>query len=231
MTGWAAFLRTRTRQIFAVLRKDFLLEYRTRYGVNAALLFVTVSVALVAFSISAQLLDNELLASLLWNTIFFAAMSSLQRGFVSEAERGTMLFLNLSAPHAAVFLGKLFYNLALSLVMNALVAALYLFTLNLRIENWTIFLLVMLLGSFAISTVLTLISAIVANTSARGSLFGVLSFVPMLVPIFCVVKATRIATMDDAPLFRASTELELLAAYSLVMLVASLLLYDFIFEE
>lgn len=215
----------------AVLEKEFLLEYRTRYGVNTILLFVVVSVSLIVFSVSAELLTSELTSALFWNTAFFAALSALQRGFVSEVERGTMLFLKLSATPTAIFLGKLIYNVLLSLLVNAAIAMLYLGLLSLVIENPTIFLTTLLLGSASIAIVLTLVSAVVANTTARGGLFAVLSFVPLLIPIFMTVRATRIATQEDAPFARAETELQILAAYTLVMFFVSLMLYDFIWEE
>jgi heme exporter protein B len=215
----------------AVLRKEFLLEYRSRYGVNTILLFVLISVSLVIFSISEELLSNELTSALMWNTAFFAALSALQRGFISEVERGTILFLNLSATPSAVFLGKLIYNFSLALLVNCVIALLYLAALSLRISNVSIFLFALFLGSASLSIVLTLVSAIVANTSARGGLFAVLSFVPLLIPIFMTIRATRIATQEDAPLFRASTELQILAVYSVVMFFVSFLLYEFIWEE
>ncbi len=215
----------------AVLEKEFLLEYRTRYGVSTVLLFVLVSVSLIVFSISAEFLTSELMSALFWNTAFFAALSALQRGFVSEVERGTMLFLKLSATSTAIFLGKLIYNFLLSLLVNVAIAVLYLGLLSLTIENPTIFWTTLLLGSASLSVVLTLISAIVANTTARGGLFAVLSFVPLLIPILMTVRATRIAAQEDAPFFRASTEIQILAAYTLVMFFVSLMLYDFIWEE
>jgi heme exporter protein B len=215
----------------AVLEKEFLLEYRTRYGVNTILLFVVVSVSLIGFSVSAELLTSELTSALFWNTAFFAALSALQRGFVSEVERGTMLFLKLSATSTAIFLGKLIYNFLLSILVNGAIAVLYLGLLSLTIENPTIFLTTLLLGSASIAIVLTLISAVVANTTARGGLFAVLSFVPLLIPIFMTVRATRIATQEDAPFARAETELQILAAYTLVMFFVSLMLYEFIWEE
>ncbi|MGQ9806294.1 MAG: heme exporter protein CcmB [Chlorobiales bacterium] len=215
----------------AVLEKEFLLEYRTRYGVNTILLFVVVSVSLIVFSISAELLTNELTSALFWNTAFFAALSALQRGFVSEVERGTMLFLKLSATSTAIFLGKLIYNFLLSLLVNLAIAVLYVGLLSLSIENPTIFLTTLCLGSASIAIVLTLISAVIATTTARGGLFAVLSFVPLLIPIFMTVRATRIATQEDAPFFRAETELQILAAYTLVMFFVSLMLYEFIWEE
>ncbi len=215
----------------AVLEKEFLLEYRTRYGLNTILLFVVVSVSLIVFSVSAELLTSELTSALFWNTAFFAALSALQRGFVSEVERGTMLFLKLSTTPTVIFLGKLIYNFLLSLFVNLAIALLYLGLLSLVIESPTIFLTTLLLGSASISIVLTLISAVVANTTARGGLFAVLSFVPLLIPIFMTVRATRIASQEDAPFARAETELQILAAYTLVMFFVSLMLFEFIWEE
>lgn len=216
---------------WAVLRKDFLLEARTRYGANTIALFVLISVSLALFSLAGETLRREALAALFWNTAFFAAMVALQRGFVSEAERHTALFLALSAPPTAIFLGKLFYNCALALLVNALVALLYVATLNLEIFNWAIFGSALLLGSIGSATSLTLISAIVANATSKGGLFAVLSF-PILLPlILLVVRATKIATMEDAPLARAETELQLLVAYALLMLALSLMLFDYVWEE
>ncbi len=215
----------------AVLEKEFLLEYRTRYGLNTILLFVVVSVSLIVFSVSAELLTSELTSALFWNTAFFAALSALQRGFVSEVERGTMLFLKLSTTPTVIFLGKLIYNFLLSLFVNLAIALLYLGLLSLVIESPTIFLTTLLLGSASIAIVLTLISAVVANTTARGGLFAVLSFVPLLIPIFMTVRATRIASQEDAPFARAETELQILAAYTLVMFFVSLMLFEFIWEE
>lgn len=215
----------------AILEKEFLLEYRTRYGVNTILLFVVVSVSLIVFSVSAELLTSELTSALFWNTAFFAALSALQRGFVSEVERGTMLFLKLSASPTAIFLGKLIYNILLSLLINTLIAVLYSGLLSLKIENPIIFLTTLLLGSVSMAVVLTLTSALVANTTSRGGLFAVLSFVPLLIPIFMTVRATQIATQEDAPFARAETELQILAAYTLVMFFVSFVLYEFIWEE
>lgn len=217
--------------VLAVLQKDFLLEVRTRYGINTILLFVLISVALVLFSLAGEALQKEVVAALLWNTIFFAAMPALQRGFVSEIERGTSLFLALSATPTAIFLGKTLYNTVVAVLVNALVAVLYVAMLNLEIFNWAIFLLALLLGSIGTATSLTLISAIVAQTTSKGGLFAVLSF-PILLPLLLlVVRATKVATMDDAPFARAETEVQLLAAYTLITFTASLLLFDYIWEH
>lgn len=216
---------------FAVLHKDILLEFRTRYGINTVLLFVIISVSLVVFSFAGEQLENTLIATLMWNTIFFSAITSLQRGFVSEEEQNTILFLKLSTAPLAVFLGKLFYNIILAFAINVLVAVLYLATLELGVTNWLVFLSTLLLGSLSMAITLTLISAIVANTSSRSGLFAVLSFPPILPPVWLVVRATRLATAATIGNETGFTELELLTAYSVVMLTLSIMLFDFVWED
>jgi len=45
------------------------------------------------------------------------------------------------------------------------------------------------------------------------------------------VRASKVATMEDAPLARAETELQLLGAYAVVMMTASLMLFDYVWED
>ncbi len=217
--------------IWQVVKKDFVLEFRTRYGLNLILLFVLISVSLVVFSFAGERLENTLLATLMWNTIFFSAMAALQRGFVGEAEQGTLLFLKISYPPTAIFFGKLIYNLLLALGINMLVALLYVAALKLSVESYGMFALTMGLGSLATAIPLTLISAIVAGTTSRGSLFAVLSFPPILPCIWLVVRATRLSTDTGNQWQQAGIDLNLLLAYSAIMLVLGWMLFDYVLED
>ncbi len=217
--------------IWQVVKKDFVLEFRTRYGLNLILLFVLISVSLVVFSFAGEQLENTLLATLMWNTIFFSAMAALQRGFVGEAEQGTLLFLKISYPPTAIFFGKLIYNLLLALGINMLVALLYVAALKLSVESYGMFALTMGLGSLATAIPLTLISAIVAGTTSRGSLFAVLSFPPILPCIWLVVRATRLSTDAGNQWQQAGIDLNLLLAYSAIMLILGWMLFDYVWEE
>ncbi|NTV45448.1 MAG: hypothetical protein HGB11_02755 [Chlorobiales bacterium] len=108
---------------------------------------------------------------------------------------------------------------------------LYLATLELGVTNWSIFISTLVLGSLSMAITLTLISAIVANTSSRSGLFAVLSFPPILPPVWLVVRATRLATTATIGTDTGFTELELLTAYSVVMLTLSIMLFDFVWED
>lgn len=97
--------------------RDLRSEFRTRYAVNAILMFALTTLIAVSFSIGAyRIMDSErpfLYAVLLWVILVFSALSGLSRSFVKEQEAGTMDVLKLCARPQAVFLGKLFFNLTL----------------------------------------------------------------------------------------------------------------------
>src|SRR5438046_8162739 len=97
----------------AVLRKDLEIEFRTRYGVSAVVMFLLVTVAVILYSTPGEQLQPSILSALLWIALFFGAMTGLSRSFVSEEERGTALLLRLYANGEGVFVGKLVYNLGL----------------------------------------------------------------------------------------------------------------------
>ena len=72
--------------VYAVLEKDVRSEVRTRYALNALLMFVITAVATILFALRSNNPSAELLSGMYWVVIFFTAMSGLSRIFVSEEE-------------------------------------------------------------------------------------------------------------------------------------------------
>jgi len=74
------------------------------------------------------------------------------------------------------------------------------------------------------------VAAIIAKSSAKGALFTVLAF-PILLPVIvsgisAVKKATSTFALTDA-----SSELQGLFAFAIVIITAGILLFDFIWNE
>ncbi|MGQ9526133.1 MAG: heme exporter protein CcmB, partial [Armatimonadota bacterium] len=79
----------------AVLWKDLQSEYRTRYAVNAVVMFAVTTLAVVSFSAQVVAAGPGLLAPLLWLILLFSAMSGLSRALVREEETRTANALRL----------------------------------------------------------------------------------------------------------------------------------------
>ena len=86
-------------------------------------MFVAASLVLARVALGTGSVRPDVAAAILWLVILFAAAVGLGRSFLIEAERGTVLLLQLSVRPAAVFAGKLCYNIALTLALKAAVAA------------------------------------------------------------------------------------------------------------
>ena len=166
----------------------------------------------------------------MWIILFFSAMSGLAHVFVREEEKHTADTLKLVTDPTSIFLGKFIFNLFLLLVLELIVVPLFFAVMNFEVAHGEIFLTVLILGSISLSAGATFIAVIVSKSSAKGALFTVLSF-PVLLPVLISgISGTKIAVSSDA-LGTASGEVQMLFAFSAVIITAALLLFDFIWNE
>jgi heme exporter protein B len=214
----------------AVLEKDLRSEIRTRYGLNAILIFAVTSLVMVSFALAGAPAPPEVQAAVLWILLFFSAMAGLSRVFVHEEEKGTAGLLRLAATPGMVFTGKFLFNLALLGLVEIVLVPLYLILMNLRGVDWALFIATIALGSVGLAAAGTLIAAIVARTASRSALFAALAF-PVLLPVLVAgVVATR-AALSGGTLGESWGELRVLISYAVVVFTGGLLLFDYVWAE
>ncbi len=216
---------------YALFKKDFHSELRTRYAINSLAMFIIVAISVILFSIGSETITGSLTAGLFWVVIFFTAMSGLARAFVSEEERGTSLTLQLIASPSTVFSGKLLFNLILVFCMNFIVAILYsaLFE-KFLISNFFLFVLTFIFGNIGLAVSSTIIAAIIAKAGAKGTLYPVLSF-PILLPLILTCVQLTLFSFDGISFEEARFELAIVVGYDVIMFAASYMLFDFIWKD
>jgi len=227
----AANARRWLRSVVAIFLKDWRSELRTRYAFSALGMFVVTTIAIILFSLGSEGAPPDALSGMLWVVIFFAAMSGLARTFVTEEERGTAATLQLLSPGSAVYFGKLLFNLALVTLLNVVTVSLYaLFISGFVIQTGSIFAVTIILGSIGFAAAATIIAAIIARASTKGTLYPVLSF-PILLPLLLtVINATRLAA-DGAFFQEAAGEFQLLISYIVVVITASVTVFDYVWKD
>lgn len=216
--------------IFAVLQKDLILELRSKYAINTVLAFVASSLLLVIFSLKAQVLPPTPRSGLVWIIILFASLSSLSRSFVLETERNTFDLLRIHADPQAVLLGKFFYNFFFTLMVNVVTMAAYIYLLGISIQDWLILTLTVFLGTIGLATISTLLAAIVSQASRKGAIFSVLS-IPLLVPLDLLLVRTTKAALADGRIAGIWNDVTALIGFAGVMLTASIMLFEYIWED
>lgn len=215
---------------FAIAAKDVRLEFRSRVAISTLFLFGIATVTLVSFSIGGAELSPAIASALYWIIIFFSAMTSLSYTLVKEQESGTLLGLKVAVSGMPVYLGKLFVNFLLLSLLMLLLTPLFFIFLDLSVQHYLLFAVLMLLGDIALVTGTTLVAAIIAHATSRGALFAVLSF-PVLIPplLVLVIASTKLFAGDGWP--DISSAVQFLFSYAVVMGYGSTLLFRFVWDE
>jgi heme exporter protein B len=193
-------------------------------------MFVIVTISIIRFSIGNEKIETEILSGLLWIVIFFSAVSGLARVFIKEEEKETSFALKLSADTNSIFLGKFFFNLILTFGLNIVILILYTVITNFNIGNFSGFVITVLLGNIGLVASSTIIAAIISKANTKGTLYPVLAF-PILLPLLLtVIDATKLASSGE-PTANLMEDFQILTAYSIVVITASLILFRFIWED
>jgi heme exporter protein B len=219
---------------WAVFQKDVRSELRTRYALNAVLLFAVSTIVAISLGMGplapSRNADLKMIqAALIWVAILFAAFTGLARSFVQEEEARTAAALRLAAPPLAVYIGKLLVNLVLLLLLVTLTALLAIGMLRLRIGNPGLFATLLVAGSSGLVAATTLIAAIIARASVKGALFAVLAF-PLLVPLLVIaIRGTELA-LSGYGWDRGMLPLQAIAGYTIALITTSLFLFPTVWE-
>ncbi len=224
-------MSTAVSSALTVFLKDFKSEIRTRYALNALLMFVVTTISIILFALGNETASTDVLAGILWVIIFFSSMAGLSRTFVSEEERGTVMTLQLIATPLTIFVGKFLFNLVLLVMLNLVSVVLYSIVINnFIINSYAIFLPTIVLGTIGLAAASTIIAAIISKAGSKATLYPVLSF-PILLPlVITLINATKLA-VNGAPFMDAISEFQVLVAYCIVILTVSYLLFEFIWRE
>jgi len=193
-------------------------------------MFSITTLAVVSYSLGQSGLSPKLLSAIFWIIMFFSSIAGLAQVFIREEEAGTSLALRLTADPNAVYLGKLFFNLTLLFIMMVIITPLFFIFMDVPVDNVLLFALMVLLAVIALCAATTLVAAIIARAAVKGTLFAVVAFPIIVVPLMVLVGGGA-KVFSGGSIGDVSSELQLLVAYSGVMVTASILLFKYVWQE
>ncbi len=218
--------------IFSLVKKDMLIEYRSKHIVTSVIVFSLTVMVIFAFSFElARFMARENAGGILWVAFAFAGILCLTRSFSLEHETKTIKALLLSPiPRNLIYLGKVISNFIVLLGIEAVLLPILIAFLNLELDfNFGLLVATIAAGSLGYVSVGTFIAAISANTRLRELLLPILLF-PILIPLLiAVVKLTNLIlasgrTEDMVAWFG------LLILYDLMYITLCLFIFDYVVE-
>ena len=215
----------------AVLDKEIRMELRSKQGIASLLLFVLSSTFLFWLAVQKTVISDDVIASLMWMIILFAAALGLGRTFQSEEEGGTVLLLRMNVRNSSVYAGKLVFNFLLLLLVGLLATLAVAFLLPASIYSPTMLATTLVLGTLALAGATTLLSAINARVSGNTLLLPILLF-PLLAPLLIsAVNITQAAMVANTAWSTVTEPVMVLISYAGVAITSSVLLFDSVWSD
>jgi heme exporter protein B len=218
---------------WVLLRKDLLLEWRSRARINALVFFALATLLLFSFALGP---DTALLrrnaGGYLWLALLLSSVLALGESFRVERENASMEGLRLVPVDArAVFLSKAIANAALLFALAVVLIPVLIALLDVRLVlSWGMLAALLALGCLAIAAPGTLYGAIASHARARDVLLPLLLF-PILVPaLVAAAKGTALAFEGD-PMSQFPSWLALLGGFDLLYWGLGVLLFPRVVEE
>ncbi len=221
------------RVIWAIFVKDLRVEWRHRETLAAMCVFGLLVVFLFNFAFEPAGEESlRLLPGLLWIAFAFAGVLGFNRSFAAERENGALEGMCLApVDPGAIYLGKMLANLFFlgiaETVMVFVASVWYNFSFIPSLRWFALATFFCTLGYVAVGTTF---AAIAVNTRMREVMLPVLQF-PVAIPIFIAgVEASTGALKGDPP-GDYSNWIKLGASFSVIFVVLSYLLFEFVLEE
>jgi heme exporter protein B len=222
------------RAVATILRKDLVVELRTKESVPSMAIFAVTTFVIFHFGLDRDRLQGELASGVLWVTLLFAAILGINRLFVAEREQGGFDGI-LMAPieRTSLLVAKagalLAYLLALELIALP-VFALFFITDGFW-EALPRLLLVALLADIGLAVVGALLASIAVHTRARDLLLPLLLLpltVPLVIGAASATKGLLSLPIDASGLGKW---LAVLALYDLIFGLLAYAVFDFLMED
>lgn len=218
--------------VWTIARKDLLLEVRNRDVIVSIAGFVLLVFAIFTFAVDINQRDNALLVGpgVLWAGLAFAGVIGLNRAFALEMERDTLEGLMLTpVSRDLIFLGKMLGNLLFLAISVAIALPVFAILFNLVVFRFEM-LAIALLTVIGFSSVGTVFAAMSVRVRAREIMLPLL-FLPVVAPLMLAAIEATADLVAGGSWSQMSQWLQLAAAFDVVFLIASAVIFQFILED
>jgi len=216
-----------TRHIWALFRKDLLLEVRQQYTFYGVVLYVASTIFVLYLSMGQP--EGDIWRGLFWMIQLFICVNAVAKSFVQEG-RGRLLYFYSIAGARDFILSKLLFNALLMLVMNLVSLFLFMLMLGNPLVHSLSFLLLSCLGGISLSLVFTFLAAIAARAQQNAALMAILGF-PLIIPQLLLLNRASTIAFQDVLQAGLTGMIALIAALDLMIIALAVVLFPFLWKD
>ena len=217
--------------IWAIGRKDLLLEIRNKDVVVAVAGFALLVLVIFTFAIDLNQGNAKLVGpGVLWAGIAFAGVTGLNRAFTLEVEASTIEALMLAPiSRDLIYLGKALGNFLFIAAAQIIVIPLFAVLFNLIVFRWEM-LAIALLTTLGFSAVGTLFAAMSVRVRAREVMLPLL-FLPVVTPLLMAAVESTSHMVNGRSWSDMAQWLQIAVAFDVAFIVVSAFIFQHILED
>jgi len=184
------------KQILALIRKEFLLEWRQKHTLFGILLYISCTV--FAIYMMAGQPEGRIWNVLFWLGQLFVTLNAMAKSFLQEGEERGRYYFTIVSP-AKFMLAKMIYGVAMMLLLTLVALGLFVVLLGNPISHFSRFALAGCCGAMALSILFTFLSAVAARARQNAALIAVMGF-PIAIPLLMILS--RLTLSSVAPVLQ-----------------------------
>jgi heme exporter protein B len=213
------------------LRKDLRLEWRSRDSVNGMLFFsllVVVVFGLAFDPTSYPTMARQISGGILWVALLFASITALDQSWTREQRNNVLEAQRMApSPASALFLGKALANMLFVLLVEAVLAPIFIVFFNLHaLGNLWSLALILPLGTWALVVNGTFFAALGLRARNRELLLPLLLLPISLPALLAMVQATTGVLTADLDPIQINTWIKQLLGYDIIFTTVCILLFE-----
>lgn len=219
------------KEIAALLKKEFTLEWRQKFALNGILLYVISAVFIVYLSVGAKTgsLSIPTWNALFWIILLFSSVNAVAKSFVQEHAGRQLYYYTIASPES-IILSKIIYNSFLNLFLGLLGYGVFSVILGNIVQDQGLFLLNLILGTVGFASSLTMVSGIASKAGNNATLMAILSF-PVIIPILLMAIRISKNALDGLDWSVSGDKILSLVAINFLVAATSYLLFPYLWRS
>ena len=221
------------RDCLSVLKFDLENEFKSLVSILSLALYIGTVIYLIYFLLNssgaATNIEVKYWNSIFWIVVLFSVINILISHFSKYSENQRNYFYTIYSPQGFI-MGKILFFLIYSILMSLIAYGIFTLWIGNPVLNFGRFIISIVLGASAFSTLLTMTTSISIFTKNQSLISALLGF-PLAIPLISITANLCRESFSMSSSDNFVNNVLILTGYNLLLIALSIFLYPFIWRR
>jgi len=218
--------------VLAILKKDIVIEFRTKESINSMVVFGLLMVVVFSFVFEPSSdSKSEIVGGIFWVSIIFSSLLGLSKSMLNEISGGNFDAMLLApVDSTAIFFGKFITNMIFLTFLEIIILPLFTVFYDTNIVTHPLMILIIFLTTYAFALIGTLFSIISVTSKTREVMLPIL-LLPIMIPVLLASILSTNIFVVGSDISSSYIWIKLLAGFDIIFTAVIFAIFSFIVED